>query len=141
MPEQTHAWAKQRYAKTLRDRFTVSLASYTSEKEAAAAVSKLKSAAAACTSSFRIANKKAHYSNPYKGVKTKAAPQQGDQALAYDLRAVADDGSHREFPLLHLYVRVRNVVATFVRVGTDQPEDNRIPPDLVTAQVNKLHAP
>ncbi|MEU4970030.1 hypothetical protein [Streptomyces smyrnaeus] len=141
MPEQAHAWAKQRYAKAPNDRFTVSLASYTSEKEAAAAVGKLKSAAAACTSSFRIANKKAHYNDPYKGVKSKPAPQQGDQALAYDLQAVADDGSRREFPFLHIYVRVGNVVATVVRVGSDQPEDNHIPPDLVTAQVNKLNAP
>ncbi|MBO8190340.1 hypothetical protein ITI46_01210 [Streptomyces oryzae] len=138
MPDQTHAWAKQRYMKALRDRFTVSLASYPSEKEAAAAVGELKTSAAACTSPFRMVNKKAHYTDPYQGVKNKTAPRQGDQALAYDLRAVADDGSRREFPFLHIYVRVGNVVATFVRVGSDRPEDNVIPPDLVEAQVGKL---
>lgn len=132
------ASAKQRYAATPEEFVGVGLASYGSRAKAAAAMSELKSAVAACTSPFRIGTN-AEDDDPYRGVKKKAAPGEGDQALVYYLRAVSDtDG--REFPMLHVQVRVGTVVASFTRYGTYRGGDNTIPSDLVKTQVDKIQA-
>ncbi|MBO8195410.1 sensor domain-containing protein [Streptomyces oryzae] len=131
------ARASRRFVKTPEDFVSVVLVSYPSVKDASAVMSKLRSSPAACTSPFR-AGETSKDSDPYQGVKRKAAPKEGDEALSYYLRVISYAKDRHESPELFVHVRVGNLVVTFSRYGSYRPGDNTIPPNLIKAQVDKI---
>ncbi|MEU3189711.1 sensor domain-containing protein [Streptomyces sp. NPDC006992] len=131
------ARASRRFVKTPEDFVSVILVSYPSVKDASDVMSSLSSSTKACASPFR-AGETPEDSDPYRGVKRRAGPDEGDQALSYYLRTVSYAEDRHEFPHLFVHVRVGNLIVTFSRYGSYRPGDNTIPPHLITSQVDKI---
>ncbi|MEV4922278.1 hypothetical protein [Streptomyces roseoverticillatus] len=99
---------------------------------AAATLRGLRSAAGRCAGGFAMLTGEGE-PQEFRAVRTLAAPRLGDEAVAYRLENAAERA-----PSLITVVRSGATLAMFFATSLGDPEEVEIPPDLVTAQVEKV---
>ncbi|MEV0323332.1 hypothetical protein ACIBKX_11885 [Streptomyces sp. NPDC050658] len=130
------AWASRSYGSTASPGLAVTTSVFSYEGDGAQkTLADLRKAVPACAGGFSTSGNNGGATVAYKSVKSEQVAAGGDESVSWEMTGAAQ-GS--EVPMHMTAVRVENTVTLFLTLHLTDPQQAKLPSDLLSAQVAKV---